>query len=147
MPFDAAPIPKALDSPMVEVPTGFRQETDNIRQADTGNDNAVVQLLTKARDYISDRSRWTTQEYHRPETGAVCAVGSLRLAAGMNPHDGPASRWTPALALAYLLLRQYAERRDFGAIEDLNDALGHQHVLNAFDDAIERAKLIGAIIG
>lgn len=115
----------------------------------------AVEILRDARELIAEPTRWTTDRLARvttdpesndfhdaypdandPHAVCWCALGALCKAAGLGSwHDLKQSSVAYA---AFGLLDAEARGRGFNAPADLNDALGHQAVLEMFDAAIKR---------
>lgn len=97
------------------------------------------ELLIRARDLISDESRWVQGAFQDAD-GRLCAVGALRTAA-----TGSAYGRTPRGA--YALLEQAAQRVWYDHIREdrdwtvpfFNDYVNHYTLMVVFDEAIAQA--------
>jgi len=119
--------------------------TDPIDPVAEARPATAVDILTAARDLISDRNRWTTGYLARDANGDRCGVS-----------DGGASCWCAegAVYRASDALRDGSRRLEsealviladavtypFGSIPAFNDATSHADVLALFDRAISTAK-------
>jgi hypothetical protein len=95
-------------------------------------DLAVLRVLEEARGLIEQREEWVQGEYETFH-GERCAVGALRVAASFLNYPS-------AGRVALDLLTAVAVRRGYRNVETMNDHSRHQHVLTAFDTAIEAAR-------
>jgi hypothetical protein len=97
----------------------------------------TVELLKAAKAKIADEKHWTREAWARDEGGVKideghpdarqwCAVGALYLVGDF-----------PKAAAARLILDQVAT--EGRGIFDVNDRLGHDAVMRAYDKAIELA--------
>lgn len=104
----------------------------------------TVEILTKARELISDESRWTKYAYTRKADGekaddqmdvavCFCGVGAIAKVKGQNPMDATES-------FEAYLLAQAAGVRDVVDFFTFNDTHTHAEVLAAFDRAIAAAR-------
>ena len=102
----------------------------------------TVEILEKARELISDESRWTQGSYAKDEKGegtlpwreeavCFCALGAIKKAG--NFHDDCSE---PAIFLGRVL------RDDMGlhSVDEYNDSHSHADVLALFDRAIAAAR-------
>lgn len=115
------------------------------------------ELLTKARELITERSNWTMSVLHDAVSGSYCALGALYAADGetgqtflkhaVYPYsynwettEGPEK---DLLRAAHSILDdavtvKYPERHGWH-IWHVNDGMGHEATLEVFDKAIELA--------
>jgi hypothetical protein len=103
----------------------------------------TVEILEKARELISDESRWT-QEYYAiaadgglvyptsPRACRFCAVGAVAYVLGIG--DGEEAEKSEPVSYLDEVAAEY------GNIIGLNDEAGHQAVIAAFDKAISAAR-------
>jgi hypothetical protein len=96
-------------------------------------DNSTLQVLMIGRALIEDRKDWVQRRYETRD-GRRCAVGALRGAARLMNLQGPQTG-------ANTMLLSVAMSRGFNDIESMNDNSSHRQVLNAFDEAIARARM------
>lgn len=94
----------------------------------------IVEVLIQARDRIGDSKYWCQGAFTRalrPTTEkAYCAVGALRVC-----EEGVFIEY-----YARAFLRQAAFLLFDNSIVRVNDQLGHQAVMDAYDEAIRLAK-------
>lgn len=103
----------------------------------------TVEILTKARELISDESRWTRGSYAVTDEGRFtqpweddacrfCALGAIKKAGGFRDDSNPAAKF-----LGEVLRAQFV---DNGRVDDFNDARSHAEVIALFDRAIAAAR-------
>lgn len=104
-----------------------------------------VEILTGAREILSDPARWTVEasardangaacDVYSPEATCFCAVGALIKAGYVQYHDG-----TSALADTYFQAREVIYRVTSKSLIDVNDYEGREAVLEILDQAIAQA--------
>ena len=101
----------------------------------------TLEILTSAREKISDESRWTTEAYARSRDGRIvswsapdavcwCAQGAVRSETdGIDINPGLSAIGALCLALPGLTL-----------LSEFNDSCTHAEVLALFDKAIADAQ-------
>ncbi len=106
------------------------------------NDLEALAALRAARELITPPERWTTGHLARnaqhypvndddPTATCWCAIGAIRHVLGLTANQGmPSSVLWP--------INDAARARDHYSIATINDYLGHDAVLDAFDYAISR---------
>lgn len=96
--------------------------------------NTNLEILTKAKDLITDKSHWIQREYVSKVDGvptAWCAVGALRNITG-NYLDH--SIGSPL----YILENASVELYNMNVV-GVNDELGHEETLQVYDLAIKNS--------
>lgn len=103
----------------------------------------VCSVLKRAREIISDPSKWTTSSYARDKNGDItspnyddavcfCSLGAVRRAA----RELGQSSWD-----AQTRLESVAKKLFHGyTVVDVNDAMGHDSVIAMFDEAIKECQ-------
>jgi hypothetical protein len=94
--------------------------------------NQAAQVLTVARNLITDERAWVQRRYETRD-GRRCAVGALRGAARLLHSPVPHSEAVSSLLAV-------AMSRGFTDIETMNDQSTHAALLSAFDEAILRVR-------
>lgn len=104
-----------------------------------------VEILTGAREILSDPARWTVEasardadgklcDVYSPEATCFCAVGALIKAAHTQHIDG-----TSGLADTYFQAREIVSDVSSKSLIDVNDYEGREAVLEILDQAIAQA--------
>lgn len=110
----------------------------------------LAPLFRKAAEVIEQRGH--AKDMFESETGAVCAVGALRIAAGYYaepPVEGGIFASEPLAAVKFLSSRIYSNTTDEDPVEriaDWNDAWDRTEaeVIEALHDAAAAAKAVAA---
>lgn len=105
------------------------------------------ELLTKAKELISDPNKWTKEsfarnkdnkpvEYLSPDATCFCAIGAIRKVGYSNES------FTKTLPAEIKLQREVQKNTIFAEVASFNDFLltTHEEVLHLFDKAIEAAE-------
>ncbi len=109
----------------------------------------VVEVLQKARELISDQSRWTQGAYARSESGSMvpvtsplackfCVMGAITKTLTSDPSVEVINKHRHLLDLIYESIGRTAEVSKYGGVTNVNDVGGHEATMSMLSHAAEQ---------